>query len=738
MAGKALKRKLSSKSNGPQKSGLKKAKKTVALDNLAWKSVDVADGGLDDFEGFYGLEEVDGVSVEVENGTLKFKAAESKEDTENEEKEKAPTNGSAKNKASEKVAPYVSPFAEEEEDDYEDSDSEENQGEEEEEEGESEIDESKESKNKTAKGAENKKKSSGLVSLKTPGNPFDLLEETESEVSAELDWSLPDTTLSSSILTALSALKFYKPTDIQAQVIPEILTDSDVIGKAATGSGKTLAYGIPIIEKHIRLSESIKPAKKWPTALIFGPTRELVHQITKHLEQVWKYGNFTGSGVVAITGGLAIQKQRRLIDNNPAIIVATPGRFLEILTEATSEFRDQFKKCETLVLDEADRLIQEGHFQELEKILDLIGRGRRTRRQTLVFSATFQRDLMKKLDSKRTSSNAGRQASNAGALKILNEKLEFKDKNPVFIDSNPAESVARSVVESIMECGAMEKDLYLYYFLLTYPARSIVFVNSIDTVKRLVPFLKELGLPSLGLHSDMIQKQRLRSLERFKANDKSILVATDVAARGLDIPLIDHVVHYHLPRTADMYIHRSGRTARAGNEGVSLLLCSPDEASGPLIKLKRALYKDNATNKTAMKTFEVEYDFLNRLKPRITLAKQISDTVNQSTHKGKTDAWLKKAVEDLGVDLSDDEIENITGDRRKKNKPEQPKGDLRSLRAQLQSELQRPVGHAGKYLTRGTVNLAQMVTSGKSHQAFLGKEQTSALESLNTKPKSKK
>jgi ATP-dependent RNA helicase DDX24/MAK5 len=696
--------------NGGKLAKRSSPKTTVAVNDLAWKTVDVTNR-VDDFEGFYGLEEVEGVSVEVENGAVKFKAVvrqgEKKVDNEVEPESENPTDSIVNSDGEEESTAEYSV----------------------------EHDESKEKTiQQQNKKSENEKKrktvhNQTMVSLHTSmENPFDLLEQDAVDTS-NVEWNLDGATLSSEILQALAKLKFATPTEIQKNAIPEILNGSDVIGKAATGSGKTLAYGIPIIERHMRLSGS--GDKKWPTALIFGPTRELAHQITNHLTKIWEYCGLPGSGVVSITGGLAVQKQKRLLENNPAFVVATPGRFLDILNDSKAEVVEMFAKCETLVLDEADRLIQQGHFQELEKILDLIGRGRKSKRQTLVFSATFQMDLMNKLDKKQKKGGR-RFASQKDAMQMLNSKLEFKDRHPVYIDSNPAEAVAREVMESIMECGAMEKDLHLYYFLLTYPGRTIVFVNSIDAVKRLTPLLKELNLASIGLHSDMIQKQRLRSLERFRDNRRGILVATDVAARGLDIPLVDHVIHYHLPRTADMYVHRSGRTARAGNEGVSLILCSPDEASGPLVKLKRVLYKDSNDKATAMKSFIVEYDFLIRLKSRVSLAQQIVDSVSQSTHKGKSEAWLKQAADDLGVDLDNDEFENLEGSHmnKKRNQKTNDSVDLKSLRAQLKQELDKPVGYAGKYLTRGTINLAHIVTSGKSHESFLGLAQENALEKL--------
>lgn len=704
--------------------GARKKTKTVGtvsqernVDELKWKPVKI-DGRLDDFEGFFGLEEVEGVDVVVDKGIVKFKekAGEKKAGG----KSKA---GSSDVKPNGETKPGAKQKAK----------SKQNKKQTRQKAKQNNVKEVKpESVDDAAESGE--EDNADIMDDVEDENPFAALNSTESFADAsELEWNM-EVELSEPVQRALAGLGYKKPTAIQELAIPEIMSGKDVIGKAATGSGKTLAYGIPIVERHLKMSKPTEP-KKWPTALVFGPTRELVHQICKHIEQAAQYCPFSGSGIMSITGGLSIQKQQRLLENNPAVVVATPGRFHEVISSSNALI-ERFKKTEILVLDEADRLIQEGHFKELDKILDLIGRGKAAKRQTLVFSATFQKELFGRLDKKKKTGASNTLASNRDAFRMLQDKLHFKDKKPEFIDSNPAEAVARTVVESIAECGAMEKDLYLYYFLLTYPARTIVFVNSVDSVKRIVPFLKELNVSCFGLHSDMIQKQRLRSLERFKQDDKSVLVATDVAARGLDIPLVQHVIHYHLPRTADMYVHRSGRTGRANEEGMSLILCSPQE-SAALVKLKRVLYQDAPDKAMALKTFNAVYDVLNRVKPRVALAQQISEHLMQSTKTGKQDSWIKQAADDLGVDLSDDELSKILGDSKKKKKSASNGGvdnfNLQAARAELKRELQSKIGPVRRYLTSGSVNLAHMLVSGKSHDSLLGRESRTALEDLKKK-----
>ena len=159
------------------------------------------------------------------------------------------------------------------------------------------------------------------------------------------------------------------------------------------------------------------------------------------------------------------------------------------------------------------------------------------------------------------------------------KKIEFKDSTPTYVNLSKAQVTAKGVHESKIDCVKKEKDLMLYYVLCRYEGKTIVFVNSIDAIRRLVPILSHLFENVYGLHAEMQQKQRLKNLDRFKSTDNAILIASDVASRGLDIPLVDHVIHYQLPRAADIYVHRSGRTGRGQGEGVSIMLRSPEEVS---------------------------------------------------------------------------------------------------------------------------------------------------------------
>lgn len=239
------------------------------------------------------------------------------------------------------------------------------------------------------------------------------------------------------------------------------------------------------------------------------------------------------------------------------------------------------------------------------------------------------------------------------------------------------------------------QDLYLYSLLMYHPKqKTIIFTNSIHSVKRLAPMLQNLGMNVVALHSQMAQKARMKSIEKFT----DVLVATDVAARGLDIAAVDLVIHYHLPRAADMYVHRSGRTARAGGVGASLLLCSPEENQS----MRRLVGKVGR-----IRGVDLDRRVVERLKPRVVLAKKIADC---GLARDKGDDWVRKAAEELGVDYDSEEFERkgkVTG-RMKKEKVARAmtKGEVGALKAELREHLAQRVnvGVSERYLTGVDVN----------------------------------
>lgn len=279
-----------------------------------------------------------------------------------------------------------------------------------------------------------------------------------------------------------------------------------------------------------------------------------------------------------------------------------------------------------------------------------------------------------------------------------------------------------------------KKDLFLYTLLLYHPKhRTLVFTNSISAVRRLTQLLQALQLPALALHSSMAQKARLRSVERFSsptANPSTILVATDVAARGLDIKGIDFVVHYHAPRTADTYVHRSGRTARAGASGKSVIICAPEEMVG-VVRLAAKVHANMANGKKLpLESLELDRRVVSRVKPRLTLASRITDANIAKEKVSTEDNWLRNAAEDLGVEYDSEEFESAEGRGRGRGRGRQQrdrqagstsKAELAGMRAELKQLLSQRVnvGVSERYLTAGRVDIEALLR-GEGNNSFLG------------------
>jgi len=616
--------------------------------------------------------------------------------------------------------------------------------------------------------------------------------ELEANVFSKIDDDMPEThvddietdmsqweplNLSPQIVSTIGRLKFAVPTAIQVRAIPAIMEGHDVIGKAATGSGKTLAFGIPIVETWLSRqgsAEQNKGEKHTPIALILSPTRELAHQIADHIKQLCK-GLKPAPYICSVTGGLSAQKQQRQMEKAD-IIVGTPGRMWEMLS-TNPALLESFRGISFLVVDEADRLLKDGHFKEAEEIFSALDREAPTNetehseseendeeeeaeapkreRQTLVFSATFHKGLQQKLAGKSRYNLMGDNES----LEYLLKKLNFREGQPQFIDANPISQMTENLKEGLILCGDMEKDLFLYSVLLLQPTRrALVFTNSINSVSRITPLLQNLGLPAFPLHSNMIQKARLRSIERFKASGDDpnqnkgtnkaagILIATDIAARGLDIPGIDLVIHYHVPRTADDYVHRSGRTARASSSGVSILLCGPKE-SIPTQRLVAKVHaaaeaKDPATKSKkgdVVHTIDIDRRIVSRLRERVVLAKKMTDSTLAKDRGGKDDSWMRKAAEDLGVEYDSEELDKAStwsgrGSGRKVKEKESraiPKAEMASMRAALREMLSKRIntGVSEKYLGSGGIDVDELLRGGAPGE-FLGNVDGLGLDNL--------
>lgn len=562
--------------------------------------------------------------------------------------------------------------------------------------------------------------------------------------------------LSTQVLSSLARTHFPTPTAIQSLAIPEILGGHNVIGKASTGSGKTLAFGIPILEHYLehgvhidhKRGSSIEERKDPPTALIISPTRELAHQLSEHLNALCSNLASESPTIATITGGLSQQKQQRILVNSD-IIVGTPGRLWEIIS-STKGLMPWLKQIQYLVLDEADRLLSAGHFKELEEILDALNKPDANddpssphteqatspfpKRQILIFSATFSPTLNHKLAGHQKVSS-----TSSDSLEHLLSRLTFHT-TPKFIDASPTSNLPSTLTSYIVSCGALEKDLYLYALLLTHfpTARTLVFVNSVDAVRRLVPLLQNLDIEAYGLHGDKKpQKARMRSIERFSSSGKDgtakgkgvVLVATDAAERGLDIPSVQAVVHYHLPREANKYVHRSGRTARKGNKGSSVLLCAPDEVQGMKRLVASVFARSNAKGQAAgrdkgLQPLEVDRHVVSRLSERVRLAKRIADAEAGRRKIAHEKNWLETAAEELGVEYDSEEFAATAGVKKGKGKEKKGdvgKGEVRAMKVELGRLLRRRVnvGVSERYLSAGGIDVEALLEGG-GHEGFLG------------------
>ncbi|XP_068624916.1 ATP-dependent RNA helicase DDX24 [Battus philenor] len=390
-------------------------------------------------------------------------------------------------------------------------------------------------------------------------------------------------------------------------------------------------------------------------ALILTPTRELAIQISRHLIAAAKY---TGIKIATIVGGMAAVKQERVLRSGPEIVVATPGRLWELITQGQPHLQ-QLSSVKFLAIDETDRMVERGHFEELHPLLERLNddEAQRSTRQNFVFSATLTlvHDLPVHMKGKKVTPRG----------KIINRKIEKMTPQqkikrlvtmigmtePKVVDITTQNlGAAETLTECRIACSLENKDVYLYYILKTHPGRTIVFCNSIGSVKRLAQLLGLLKCNPLPLHASMPQRQRLKNLERFRDDPHGVLVATDVAARGLDIPDVDHVVHYQVPKTAENYVHRSGRTARATKEGLTILMMEPSEAYS-YTKLCRTL------NKTSeLPTFPVAEQSIPGIRDTVALAREVDGLMLKRRRANQAEGWREKAAREMDIIIDDDDL----------------------------------------------------------------------------------
>jgi ATP-dependent RNA helicase DDX24/MAK5 len=478
-------------------------------------------------------------------------------------------------------------------------------------------------------------------------------------------------------------------------------------------------------------------------SLIVSPTRELAVQIKAAMEQLTVHANAIRIGCVV--GGMAQEKQQRVLNRMPHVLICTPGRLWDLLqhNEGCYLGHSISRRLKFVILDEADKLMQGGRFEELKMILERIhcevlpaGFGQRVRDlngdETIVEGAdgddensdadtmetgrwdeekkkfiaftkaekeaikkpkggqneegsvapapsgrggagkdrarpmdmppspeeghrvgTFITSATLSLQTNYTrkdfkSSKSIIRTSNASTMQAVLNELQMREKMCKIFNMSPDAGVVAKINETFLRCPDASKDLYLYYFLRTYKERTIIFVNAISMLRRLTHILEVLGIPVVGLHASMQQRQRLKFIERFRSGEKRVLVATDIASRGIDIEGLRHVLHYQVPRSTDAYIHRCGRTARCGGTGLSVLMVNASE----YVSFKKLL-QSLGRSENSMETFSLESSVVHHLHPHMTLALQI-DKLQREV--GKTSAgarWVQRMSRETEIDADD-------------------------------------------------------------------------------------
>jgi len=341
------------------------------------------------------------------------------------------------------------------------------------------------------------------------------------------------------IVRALAKRNYTSPTPIQAQAIPELLSGGDTMGIAQTGTGKTAAFALPIL--HQLNKKQTEGGKRIPQALILAPSRELAIQIS---DEIRSYGEFLALRQTVIVGGVSQKSQVSALQRGVDIVVATPGRLLDLMNQR----HIQLDGVRHFVLDEADRMLDMGFINDVRKIIAAIPK----KRQSLLFSATMSEQVERL------------------ARTMLND--------PLRIEMTPQATPVARIEQSVIHLNSSDKRNRLSA-LLDDPAfhRVIVFARTKHRANKVAEQLDKVGVKAAAIHGNKSQGARQRALKQFKSGQIRVLVATDILARGIDVDGVSHVINFELPNEAESYVHRIGRTARAGAGGIALSFCDPGE-----------------------------------------------------------------------------------------------------------------------------------------------------------------
>lgn len=353
-----------------------------------------------------------------------------------------------------------------------------------------------------------------------------------------------DLNLHPSILESLNLKGYTTPTPIQEKAIPELLKGEDLLGIAQTGTGKTAAFSLPLLNNFSKNKKKVRPY--FIRSLILTPTRELASQIELNIKE---YGKNLSLSSAVIFGGVGKPAQIIKLSRGVDILIATPGRLLDLMSEDYIKINE----LEVLILDEADRMLDMGFIHDIKKIIKIIPK----KRQTLLFSATMPQEIEKLANSLLKNAKKVEVTPQNTTVEKINQKickLEREFKN--------------SLLQSIFEDKSIES--------------ALVFSRTKHGADRIVKVLEKAGVPSMSIHGNKSQNARERALSSFKSGELRVLVATDIAARGIDIPSVSHIINFNLPEDPENYVHRIGRTARAGRSGYAISFC--DESEEKLLK----------------------------------------------------------------------------------------------------------------------------------------------------------
>ena len=362
--------------------------------------------------------------------------------------------------------------------------------------------------------------------------------------------------LAEPLLRAVAEYGYTTPTPIQMQAIPVVLSGSDLLGGAQTGTGKTAGFTLPMLHRLME-KPAVRDVKgKLPIrALILTPTRELAAQVEESVRTYGKYSKLTS---MVMFGGVGMQPQIDKLRRGVDILVATPGRLLDHHQQRTLDL----SHVEIFVLDEADRMLDMGFIHDIKKVLAIVP----AQKQSLLFSATFSDEI-----------------------KALADKLLNK---PALIEVARRNQTADTIAQKVHPVGReMKKDLLAHLITSNDWEQVLVFTRMKSGANKLVEFLEKQGISAMAIHGNKSQSARTKALAEFKTGDLTVLVATDIAARGIDIDMLPHVVNYELPNIPEDYVHRIGRTGRAGAQGEAISLVCPDE-NGFLRDIERLIKRE--------------------------------------------------------------------------------------------------------------------------------------------------